>query len=360
MTFLDMEDQKKSTTPTGPLLFFGSREMTSNAAIGGLLLVAFCMVATVFLLNRLLLEIDQPISPETVTTVQVEVIENPAVDGDDPVTAQIKRLKDARLWDLAPGQDIPPVIFPAYPEGLHHVTDMQKKKKLFLNTLLPVALTALQEIKRERKTLQEIIKKTGIDIEQLDFAEERGGGWERLLLADESRFIRRLIKKYRTTSAKKLVNRIDVVPVSLILAQAAIESSWGSSRFSRTGNNIFGMWTWGKKGIIPARRDEGKSHKIKIYDSILDSVRAYLLTLNRLEAYGPLRLIRRHTNDSLLIAEGLTAYSERGGEYVQEVIEVINHNGLKLYDRFNLAAGESEDLRARISNLKGAHEETTL
>lgn len=353
----------KASTETAPhkRLFFGSRQLTCTAAIGGLLLLVFSLAAITFLLDRFLLRIEQPIMSKTIPTVQTEVIENPAAKRMDPIAAQIQQLKALNLWDLEPGMDIPPVVFTAYPAGLHNVTDMTKKKKLFLNTLLPVAMTALQEIRREKKTLRGIIEKIGVRIEELDFSNTRDGKWRRLLLADESRFIQRLAQKYRTTKAVELVDRVDVVPVSLILAQGAIESSWGGSRFSRTGNNIFGMWTWGKKGIIPARREEGMNHKVETYDSILDSARAYLLTINRLSAYSNLRLIRRHTNDSRLIAEGLAAYSERGDEYVQEVITVINHNDLKRYDRFNLAStSQSELVPPPKASLEGVHDEATL
>ncbi|MBE9519635.1 MAG: glucosaminidase domain-containing protein, partial [Proteobacteria bacterium] len=89
-----------------------------------------------------------------------------------------------------------------------------------------------------------------------------------------------------------------------MLAQGALETSWGRSRFAREGNSIFGMWTWKTKGIVPLKREEGKTHKVKAYDSILDSVRAYQLTLNRLDHYEHLRNLRLETYDSLILAEG--------------------------------------------------------
>jgi Bax protein len=129
-----------------------------------------------------------------------------------------------------------------------------------------------------------------------------------------------------------------VVPVSLILGQGAIESSWGCSRFTRAGNNLFGIWTWGERGIVPANRDEGKNHKIKIYDTILDSVRNYVLTLNRLGAYRHLRELRRDSNDSMELAQGLLYYSERRDAYVEDVRRIISSNNLQRYDTISLAS----------------------
>ena len=111
----------------------------------------------------------------------------------------------------------------------------------------------------------------------------------------------------------------------------------GRSRFAREANNLFGIWTWGEKGIIPARREEGQTHKVKIYDSLLESVRSYILTLNRVSAYNKLREIRRNSFDSLDLAHGLLNYSQRREEYVQDVKKMIQDNNLKAFDRCTLS-----------------------
>ena len=118
-----------------------------------------------------------------------------------------------------------------------------------------------------------------------------------------------------------------------------MESSWGASRFASEANNLFGMWTWGGKGIVPSQRDAGKTHKIAMYDSILDSVRAYILTINRGTAYTQLRQIRNTTLNPIQLAEGLTNYSERREYYVSEIKQIIEFNKLCGYDKFKLAAG---------------------
>ena len=150
-------------------------------------------------------------------------------------------------------------------------------------------------------------------------------------------FIQNLSNVYRTDSALGLLEKVDAIPTSIILAQGALESSWGSSRFTREGNSIFGMWTWKNKGIVPLRRDEGKNHKVRIYDTVLDSIRAYHLTLNRLEPYEEFRQLRQYTDNPLIMAEGLVPYSERGEEYVEEIKKVIIANDLQKYDSFSLS-----------------------
>lgn len=89
--------------------------------------------------------------------------------------------------------------------------------------------------------------------------------------------------------------------------------------------------------MIPTRRDEGKTHKVKVYDSVLDSVRAYHLTLNRLDPYNQFRQLRKHSDDPLVLAEGLTLYSERGEEYVEDIKKVILSNNLQQYDSCRLS-----------------------
>jgi Bax protein len=249
----------------------------------------------------------------------------------------LQMLKELDLWEAEAAATVPPVLFMGFPENFHELEDLATRKKAFLHTLLPTALIALQEVQQERNNLEIILQK----FNNIPGMNPFKGGVENysVFLSDsETEFIKKLMKKYRTSDADELLHRVDVVPVSLILGQSAIESSWGGSRFARAGNNLFGIWTWGERGIVPARREEGKTHKIKIYDSILDSVRSYVLTLNRLGAYRALREIRRNSNDSMDIAGGLLYYSERRDAYVEDVRRVISSNNLQRYDSINLTS----------------------
>lgn len=130
-----------------------------------------------------------------------------------------------------------------------------------------------------------------------------------------------------------LLARVDTVPMMLVLAQAANESSWGRSRFAQQGNNLFGMWCYRPGcGIIPARREVGKTHEVAAYNTINASVRAYLHTINTVRAYAPLRKMRSGMRargkrlDAVKLAGGLLRYSERGQAYVDEVRSMIRVN----------------------------------
>ena len=123
-----------------------------------------------------------------------------------------------------------------------------------------------------------------------------------------------------------LRRRIDLVPVPLVLVQAAKESGWGTSRFAREGNNLFGQWCYTKGcGIVPARRSSGAKHEVQVFDSVEDAINAYLHNINTADAYRSLREIRARqrkagkTPDGIALADGLLYYSQRREAYVKEV-----------------------------------------
>ncbi len=248
----------------------------------------------------------------------------------------VEILKVEELWDIAPDSEIPPIILERFPENMNKSGNLKLSKKVFLRTMLPVALIALNEVALERTKFQEILEKIGNNSDILNLSNKLSG-WKKNLNPDDVLFINNLTKKYRTSKTVKLLDRVDILPLSLILSQAAIESYWGRSRFAREGNNLFGVWTWGEKGIIPLGREEGQTHKVRIYDSLLESVRSYILILNRVSAYGRLRVIRRNSFDSLDLANGLLNYSQRREEYVRDVKKMILDNNLKAFDRCTLA-----------------------
>lgn len=240
-------------------------------------------------------------------------------------------LKENALWEIDEKGAISPLLFASYPGNIEEFAT-SVRKRIFFHSLLPVALTALAEINREKMELSNILGKFPGGYRQLTFSEDHGS-WGRVLTLDEIEFIKMLTRKYRTKQATVMVKRIDLVPLSMIMAQGAIESSWATSRFAQEGNNLFGIWTWGNKGMVPANRDDGEMHKVAIYDSILDSIRAYILNLNRLPAYRNFREIRKTTMNPLKLAEGLRYYSQRGETYVWEVKKFIETNNLRQYDK---------------------------
>lgn len=156
--------------------------------------------------------------------------------------------------------------------------------------------------------------------------------------------IKRLIylkKKYRIArlyDLRSYLRKIDIIPPSLALAQGAIESGWGKSRFVKEANNIFGQWTYSGVGIIPAQREEGATHRIRVFKSIQDSVANYMLNLNIGWAYSDFRKQRyalRQENkdlDGYVLAGTLLMYSSTGQVYVDKLRYMIKENDLSQYD----------------------------
>ncbi len=137
-----------------------------------------------------------------------------------------------------------------------------------------------------------------------------------------------------------LLLRVDVVPASLIVAQAAKESGWGTSRFAIQGNNYFGIWCFYQGcGLKPLRREANRTHEVASFDSVEQGVRYYVRTINTHVAYRELREMRaeaRKSRQSLQgeqLANGLVRYSERGIAYVREVQSMIRDNNLQRFTR---------------------------
>jgi len=263
----------------------------------------------------------------------VTVVNHEAGSGEDLVSL----LKDERLWDAHELEEVPPVLIRAFPADIAAM-GVEEKKRAFIHSLLPVVMVAMDEVRGERRELLAVLDRLGDRVADVYF-DPADPVWRENVTGAQERFILALCAKYRTRSAAELLRRVDVLPASLVIAQAAMESSWGGSRFASQANNLFGMWTWGDKGLVPNRRDPGKTHKIAVYDSILDSVRAYLLTINRVPAYARLRDIRTRTHDPLRLSEGLVHYSEKGEFYVADIKKIIRYNNLTGYDKLRLAAG---------------------
>lgn len=138
---------------------------------------------------------------------------------------------------------------------------------------------------------------------------------------------------------RELLRKVDEVPASLALAQAANESAWGTSRFAREGNNLFGIWTFDEsKGIVPLKRSPGKKHLVRRFDSEAESIRYYMHTLNSHPAYKGLRTTRARMRadgsglDGHALADGLEAYSAKGDEYVRLIRQIIERYDLAAFD----------------------------
>lgn len=219
--------------------------------------------------------------------------------------------------------------------------DTTEKKAAFFSFLYPRIVLANSRILIERDYLDSLTQK--------DTLSKQEHTW----LAAQSKRLRVDEEPGSPEQFALLKKRLDVIPPSLIMAQAANESAWGTSRFARRGNNLFGQWCFSKGcGLVPLSRVEGASHEVAAFPTPYHSVRAYIQNLNRHNSYQVLRDTRlndRHANkqlSGLSLARGLISYSERGEEYVDEIRSMIRYNNLPYYDT---------EFRSILSDLSPSH-----
>ena len=223
-------------------------------------------------------------------------------------------------------------IISELPDDFSEIQDVPTKKKLFYLVTLPLIYNANASIMQERRMVINIEKK---------FARKE-------LNKNETDEIIRLSKKYKldyseinTKLFRKLKQRINIIPVSLALGQAIIESGWGQSRFATEGNALYGQWTTSEdKGIIPQDRDEDKTHAVLKFKNLSESVEAYMFNINTHQAYYNFRVIRRiderikYTDPISMKVKYLAAYAEIGDKYVDKLELIIASNNLQEFDRF--------------------------
>ena len=221
---------------------------------------------------------------------------------------------------------VPRLFLASLPGDIRHIRETRVRKSLFFKTVLPLVLQANEEILRDRRRLWSLHFQISLG--------KKPGPVDRLWLMV-------LAERYgfKRVSIAALLKRVDIIPPSMALAQAAEESGWGTSRFVREGNAVFGQWTFSDSGNMePARRDEDKTHKIRAFPSLLDSVRAYAHNLNTHYAYRQMRRIRRGFRlkgaplEGLLMIGDLKSYSERGEKYVETIKVLIEANNLQRFD----------------------------
>jgi len=196
------------------------------------------------------------------------------------------------------------------------IKDIKTRKEAFFAYLLP-------EIKRQNSKIIEL--RNDIKSGQLD--------------ASTLSTLKKYYRLNTQATNAELLDTVDIVPASLILAQAAYESSWGRSRFAKYYHNFFGLWCFKKGcGVVPLERNKDSTHEIVKFSSLSKGIEYYLLSINRNSAYDILRKIRKHKRDTqqpitgMGLAEGLENYAEIGYDYVETVQSIIRHNKLEQYD----------------------------
>ena len=215
----------------------------------------------------------------------------------------------------------------AIPNALSNVP-VGRKKNLFFSVLQPIVSFHNSVLEDRRRRLMQLI--------------DQGD-----LKADDRLFVAEMSQRYRIEAGVsyrdtllELREKIGLIPPSLVLAQAAIESGWGSSRFCREGNNLFGQRVWSKKvdGLAP-QGVQGARFRLAVFPTISASIRSYIHNLNTHPAYESLRTLRKDLRqrgepiDGHTLAGGLVAYSTRGEDYVEDVRRLIDSNNLERLDR---------------------------
>lgn len=213
-------------------------------------------------------------------------------------------------------------------------TDVAKRKEAFFSFIYSFVEYENERILAQREEMAPIWRK--LENDDVD-----------LLTAAERQTVEDYAGQYRIDTdeisleqqARQLKRRMDVIPPSLVLAQAANESAWGTSRFAKEANNLFGQWCFTQGcGLVPQRRRPGATHEVKSFDSVGDAVRAYYRNINTHDAYEYLRELRFRMRqeeqrlNSLVLAYGLSRYSERGTDYISELQSMIRFNDLRELD----------------------------
>jgi Bax protein len=257
--------------------------------------------------------------------------ETDAVRLDASTIKQLFEDTDYKLNDIRKNKLVKPIALDSFPLEIKMIESTKKRKEFFIQIVLPLILQENNNIRLDRKRLFSIINKSN------NTALEKK--W--------------LVKKYKqygipSKDLSTLKVRMDEIPVSLALAQAAKETGWGTSRFAQEGNALFGQWTWSGQGLKPKEADESKGHKVMKFNILQASVRAYQRNLNTHKSYKEFRLVRAQLRDagkpldSIILSKYLDEYAETGQQYVKILKKIIEQNNLKDFDDAKLLPSSLE------------------
>ena len=222
---------------------------------------------------------------------------------------------------------VKPIYFTQFPRDLENLKSVQLKKETFIKIVLPLIVAENEKILDDREKLKVLIDKK--------FTSDTEKQWLRQKLLEY---------KVKKSDLKELMFRMDMIPVSIALAQAAKESGWGTSRFALEGNAIFGQWTWSGQGIAPLDRESDKNHKILKFPILRASVKAYQNNLNTHKSYSKFRQKRFALRDKnkkikgLELTDTLNNYAQTGSEYTKILNQIIKQNRLMDFEPVRLVS----------------------
>ena len=236
-----------------------------------------------------------------------------------------------KLDDVRKNKLVKPVALTLLPAEIKMIESTTKRKEIFIQIVLPLILKENNNIRLDRKRLFDIINKSSnTDVEK--------------------KWLNKKYKQYGIPSKdlSTLKIRMDEVPVSLALAQAAKETGWGTSRFAQEGNALFGQWTWSGEGLKPKDSDKNTGHKVMKFNVLQASVRAYQRNLNTHSTYRAFRKARADLRDqgknldSIILSQFLDQYAETGEKYVEVLQKIIKQNNLQDFDDAKLLPSSIE------------------
>ncbi|MDC1154876.1 glucosaminidase domain-containing protein [Candidatus Pelagibacter sp.] len=235
------------------------------------------------------------------------------------------------LNDVRKKKLVKPVALTLLPAEIKMIENTKKRKDFFIQIVLPLILQENNNIRLDRKRLFKIINKNNNS-------------------NLEKKWLEKKYKQYGIPSKdlSVLKIRMDEIPVSLAIAQAAKETGWGTSRFAQEGNALFGQWTWSGEGLKPKDADKSEGHKVMKFNVLQASVRAYQRNLNTHSSYKSLRKARAELRDkgkpldSLILVKFLDEYAETGQKYVEVLKQIIVQNNLKDFDDARLLPSSKE------------------
>ena len=258
-------------------------------------------------------------------------LENDSIRLDAITIKQLFEDTKYSLQEVRETKLVKPVALTLLPNEIRMIENTKKRKEFFIQIVLPLILKENNNIKLDRKRLFSIINKSNNT-------------------NLEKKWLQKKYKQYGIPSKDLsiLKIRMDEIPVSLAIAQAAKETGWGTSRFAQEGNALFGQWTWSGEGLKPKDSEKDDGHKVMKFNILQASVRAYQRNLNTHSSYKDFREARAKLRDkgisldSLVLSNYLDQYAETGEKYVEVLQKIIKQNNLKDFDDAKLLPSSIE------------------
>ena len=235
------------------------------------------------------------------------------------------------LDDVRKKKLVKPVSLSLLPEEMKMIENTKKRKELFIQIILPLVIKENNYIRSERKKLFNILNKSHNT-------------------NSEKKWLEQKFKQYGVVNKdlSTLKVRMDEIPISMAIAQAAKETGWGTSRFAQEGNALFGQWTWTGEGIKPAGAEVDSTHKVMRFKVLQASVKAYHRNLNTHSSYRDFRRVRAELRDegkaldSIVLSEYLDKYAQTGKKYIKILQQIIKQNKLTDFDDAKLLPSSIE------------------